>query len=61
MLLDKKPDIKEIQCRVCHKNVKPIIKRNTLKNNFFGQRYSGLEKKYVIICPNCKAVIVSKN
>ncbi len=59
-MFSKKSDDKEVRCQFCHKNVKPKIKRNTLKDNFYGQRYSGLEKKYIIICPNCKAVIYTK-
>lgn len=61
MLFGEKYDDKEIKCQVCHKKVKPIIKRNKLKDNFYGQRYSGLEKKYLIICPNCKAIIGVKD
>ena len=61
MLFSKKYDDKEIKCQVCHKNVKPIIKRNTLKQNFYGQRFSGLEKKYLLICPNCKSIIGFKS
>jgi len=61
MLFGKKYDNKEIGCRVCHKKVKPILKRNKLKDNFHMQRYSGLEKKYLMICPNCKAIIGAKS
>ena len=61
MLFGKKFDDKEVECRVCHKKVKPILKRNKLKDNFHMQRYSGLEKKYLMICPNCKAIIGGKS
>ena len=60
MLFSKRYDTKEVECQVCHKKVKPIIERNKLKSNVIGQRYSGLEKKYLLICPNCKAIISAK-
>ncbi len=61
MLFGKKFDDKEVECIVCHKKVKPIIERNKLKDNVIMQRFSGLEKKYLLICPNCKAVIGGKS
>jgi len=60
MLFKKRYDEKEVECQACHQKVKPLIKRNTLKQNFYGQRFSGMEKKYLLVCPNCKAVIGSK-
>ena len=57
MLFKRKYDENELECRSCHKKVKPIKKRNSLKDNFYGQSYSGIEKKYLIICPNCKVII----
>jgi len=61
MLIRTRYDKKEIECQFCHNRVKPIIKRNTLKDNFYGQRYAGTEKKCLIVCPNCKAVIGVKD
>ena len=61
MLFGKKYDVQEVECRVCHKKVIPILKRNKLKDNFYMQRFSGMEKKYLEICPNCKAVIGAKS
>jgi hypothetical protein len=61
MLFGKKYDDKEIKCHTCHKLVKPILKRNIFKDNFIMTRWSGLEKKYLMICPKCKAVIGAKN
>jgi Zn finger protein HypA/HybF involved in hydrogenase expression len=51
---------KIIKCPSCHKKIKPIVEENKLKRNFYGQRFTGTEKKYLLICPNCKAVISSK-
>jgi hypothetical protein len=61
MLFGKKFDDKEVECRFCKKIIKPIIQRNKLKDNFYGEIFSGLEKKYIIICPNCKAIIDTKD
>ena len=60
MLLKKRYNDKEVECQSYHQKVKPIIKRNKLKDNFYGQRFTGTEKRYILICPNCKAVIGTK-
>jgi len=60
MLFKKVFDDKEIKCPKCNKTVKPILKKNKLKDNFYGQRYTGVEKKYLLICPNCKRIIGTK-
>jgi hypothetical protein len=60
VLLKKRYNDKEVECQSCHQKVKPIIKRNKLKDNFYGQRFTGTEKRYILICPNCKAVIGTK-
>ena len=57
MMKKTRYDTKEIECRFCHKRAKPILQRNMLKDNFYGQRYTGAEKKYLKVCPYCKAVI----
>jgi len=57
MLFKKQYDEKEIKCKYCKSNVKPIIKKNKLKDNFYGMRYTGTEKKYILVCPNCKKII----
>jgi hypothetical protein len=51
---------KLIRCSCCHKKIKPLFEKNKLKQNFYGQRFTGKEKNYLLICPNCKAVINSK-
>lgn len=56
----KQYDDKEVKCLHCHKKIKPIIKKNKLKQNLYGQRFSGIEKKYLLICPNCNKIISSK-
>ena len=60
MLFKTRYDDKEIECKFCHKKVHPIIEKNKLKQNFYGQRFTGSEKRFLLICPNCKAVIGSK-
>jgi hypothetical protein len=61
MLFRKKYYDKKVECHTCHKIVRPILKTNILKDGFLGQRFSGLEKKYLLICPNCKQIIGAKN
>ncbi len=51
---------KIIKCPSCHQKIKPILEKNKLKQDFYGQRFTGIEKKYLLICPNCKTVIGSK-
>jgi len=51
---------KIIKCPSCHKKVRPLFEKNKLKQNFYGQRFIGTEKNFLLICPNCKAVICSK-
>ena len=51
---------KIIKCPSCHKKIKPVIEENKLKQNFYGQRFTGIEKKYLLICPFCKAVFYLK-
>jgi len=60
MLFKKKFYDKEIKCLHCKKLIKPIIKKNQLKNNFYGMRYSRREKRYLLFCPNCKKIIGEK-
>ena len=60
MLFKKRYDDKEIECKYCHQKVKPILTKNKLKQNFYGQRYSGIEKKYLLVCPECKKIIGTK-
>jgi hypothetical protein len=51
---------KKIKCPNCHKNVKPLIELNRVKIEFIGARYSGNDKAYFKICPQCKFVIDTK-
>jgi len=59
-MFKKKYDDKEIKCLKCNKIVKPILQKNKLKQHFYGQTFTGTEKKYLLVCPNCKAVLGSK-
>ena len=59
-------DEKEIGCNFCCKKVKPIIETNKMRMFYgksqirlFGRRGSGMpvkEQKYILVCPNCKAL-----
>ena len=60
MLFGKKYDDEEVECQVCRNKVKPIIKRNKLKNSFYGQRYSGLEKNILKYVQIVKQLLVLK-
>ena len=60
MLFRKQYDEKEVNCPSCHQKVKPLVKKNRLKDNFYGQRFTGIEKRFLLICPRCKAVISTK-
>jgi len=51
---------KIIKCTNCHKKIKPILEKNKLKQDFYGQRFTGTEKKYLLICPICKTILGSK-
>jgi ssDNA-binding Zn-finger/Zn-ribbon topoisomerase 1 len=56
----KKYNEKEVECPKCHKKVKPLLKLNRLKSEFIGSKYTGKDKLYWQICPNCKFVITTK-
>ena len=68
--LKKKYDDKEIECKFCHKIVRPIIKRNIMAiglgmtpGPFFGRSGSSSAEKphrFILICPKCKALIGAK-
>ena len=47
----------EVECPKCHRKVKPLLKLNRAKSEFIGARYTGTDKAYWKICPNCKFVI----
>jgi ssDNA-binding Zn-finger/Zn-ribbon topoisomerase 1 len=51
---------KIIKCPNCHQKIKPILEKNKLKQDFYGQKFTGTEKKFLLICPICKTVIGSK-
>jgi len=55
---------KEVVCPFCNKKIIPIVESNKLrllKIPVPQYRYSNTkEKKYLLICPNCKAVIGAK-
>jgi Zn finger protein HypA/HybF involved in hydrogenase expression len=59
-MFKKKYDNNEVKCPNCKKLVKPIIQNNKLKQNFYGQRFTGTEKKFLLVCPHCKGVISSQ-
>ena len=60
MLFKKHYDGKKIECTSCHQKIRHIIEKNKLKQDFYGQRFTGTENKYLLICPFCKAVIGTK-
>ena len=53
----KKYSDKEIECPKCHQKIKPLLKLNRVKSEFIGAKYTGTDKGYWKICPNCKFVI----
>lgn len=57
MVLRKRYDDKEIECRFCYKKVRPLLRLNRAKSEFNGIRYTGKDKPYWLICPICKKVI----
>ena len=59
-MFKKKYNDKEVECFKCHQKVKPLIKLNRAKSEFYGSIYTGKDKAYWLICPNCKAVIGTK-
>ena len=60
MLFKKKYLDEDVTCIHCKNTVKSILKKNQLKNNFYGIRYTGKEKKYLLICPICKKITGEK-
>ena len=60
MVLRKRYDDKEVECKFCHHKVKPLIQLNRTKSEFIGGRYTGKDKMYWLVCPNCKKIIGSK-
>ena len=68
-MFKKRYDDKEIECSFCHTRVKPLLERMNV-NLGYGSSFPGLigrvgsglvkEKKYLLICPHCKAVIGRK-
>jgi len=70
MLFEKKYDDKEITCNFCNFKGKPIIERNKMDIGFgmspgpffgrAGSESSKKHKKYILICPKCKAIIGAK-
>jgi hypothetical protein len=70
VLFKKKYDDKQIICKFCNFKGKPIIERNKMgigfgmsPGPFFGRvglSSSNKPKKYILICPKCKAVIGAK-
>ena len=53
----KKYDNKEIECPSCHQKVRPLLAMNRTKSEFIGNRYTGNDKIYWLVCPSCKTVI----
>lgn len=55
---------KEIECKFCHKKSKPILEKNTTSYGAGFMAYGSIgrigasgDKKYQLVCPNCKAII----
>jgi len=59
-----KYDDKEITCSYCKFKGKPIIEKNKLEQGpYFGMvgpPSSAKYRKFILICPNCKALIGTK-
>jgi len=69
MLFEKRYDDKEVECGFCRKKVKPIIERNIWDLGGMkpgplwgsaGDSSAEKPKKFILICPNCKAIIGAK-
>jgi len=67
MLFKKKYDDKERECTFCHTRIYPILEKKNVNLGSMaglpmGRTSSGLtkEKKFLLICPNCKAIIGTK-
>ena len=70
MIQMTKYDNEEVICSFCKSKVKPIIERNKMgigfgmsPGPFFGRvgaASSMKHKKYILICPKCKALIGAK-
>ena len=59
---------KEIECSICHKKIRPFLEKNNI-NFGLGSWFGTIgrvgpgtvkEKKYLLVCPNCKAIIGTK-
>ena len=59
-MFKKRYDNKEVECTFCHQKVKPLIQLNRIKSEFYGVKYTGTDKNYWLVCPNCKAIIGTK-
>ena len=57
---EKKLKNKEVECPNCHKKIIPKIKLNSIKSEFYGSTYTGKDKLFWLICPNCKKIIGQK-
>jgi len=51
---------KEVECPNCHKKIIPKTKLNRVKSEFYGSTYTGKDKLFWLICPNCKKIIGQK-
>ena len=60
---------KEMECPICHKKDRPILEKNNINFGMGWNLAGGIgrvglwtehEKKYLLICPNCKAIIGTK-
>ena len=60
MFLKRQYGDEEVECRFCHQKIKPIIKLNRVKSEFYGSKYTGNDKTYWLVCPKCKAIIGTK-
>lgn len=57
---ERKLKNKEIECPNCNKKIIPITKLNRVKSEFYGSTYTGKDKLFWLICPNCKKIIGQK-
>ena len=58
--IKKKYCDEETVCPNCHKMVRPILELNRVKIEFIGARYTGNDKAYLKICPECRFVLGTK-
>ena len=59
-MFKKKYYDKYVEGKKCNQKVIPILKMNRTKSEFYGSIYTGKDKIYWLICPECKTIIGTK-